>query len=161
LLLLLLSAVLCLLLPRMESYLAFAFSSLSAHDVIMSLSLVIELGRRRLKSSRVQRWQSPSWTRSMTSLSVTSTTVASLSKMRHIYWRSVSPCSCFDHHHVHAGTRAPHGSCEVAGELSLELVPLIDGVLVERLEPDEWGLVQVEWELEALRVIVSTSVFNG
>jgi hypothetical protein len=33
-----------LLLPRMELYLAFALSSWSAHDVIMSLSLVIELG---------------------------------------------------------------------------------------------------------------------
>jgi hypothetical protein len=36
--------------------LAFALSSLSAHEVIMSLSLVMELGRRRPKSSKVQWW---------------------------------------------------------------------------------------------------------
>jgi hypothetical protein len=40
------AARVCLLLPRMESYLAFALSSLSAHYLIMSLSLVIELGWR-------------------------------------------------------------------------------------------------------------------
>jgi hypothetical protein len=38
-------------------------------------------------------------------------------------------------------TRAPHGARKVAGELGLELVPLIDRVLVERLKPVEWGLV--------------------
>jgi hypothetical protein len=54
--LLLLPPVLCLLLPRMESYLAFALSSSSAHEVIMSLIFVMELRRRRPKSSKVQRW---------------------------------------------------------------------------------------------------------
>jgi hypothetical protein len=38
--------VLCLLLARMESYLVFALSSSSTHDVIMSLRLVMELGWR-------------------------------------------------------------------------------------------------------------------
>jgi hypothetical protein len=37
---------LCLLLPRMAPYFAFALSSSSAHEVVMSLSLVIELRRR-------------------------------------------------------------------------------------------------------------------
>jgi hypothetical protein len=55
----------------------------------------------------------------------------------------------------------PHGAREVAGELSLELVPLIDRVLVERLEPGEWGLVQAEGKVEALRVVVATIIFNG
>jgi hypothetical protein len=36
-----------------------------------------------------------------------------------------------DHRQIHVSTRAPHGACEVASELSLELVPLIDRVLVE------------------------------
>jgi hypothetical protein len=72
--------VLCLLLPRMASYLAFALSSSSAHELIMSLSLVMELGRQRPKSLKVQQWWRPSWKRSMISLSVTSTTVACLSK---------------------------------------------------------------------------------
>jgi hypothetical protein len=59
------------------------------------------------------------------------------------------------------GTRAPHGAREFAGELSLQLVPFVDRVLVERLEPSEWGLVQAEGEVEALRVIIASSVFNG
>jgi hypothetical protein len=54
-----------------------------------------------------------------------------------------------------------HGAREVAGQLSLEMVPLIDRVLVERLEPGVWGLVQAEGEVEALRVVIATSVFNG
>jgi hypothetical protein len=66
-----------------------------------------------------------------------------------------------DHRQVHASTRAPHGACEVAGEVSLEMVPLIDRVLVERLEPGEWGLVQAKGEVEALSVVVATSVFNA
>jgi hypothetical protein len=33
--------------------------------------------------------------------------------------------------------------------------------LVERLEPCEWCLVQAEGEVEALGVIVATSVFDG
>jgi hypothetical protein len=66
-----------------------------------------------------------------------------------------------DHCKVHASTRAPHGAREVAGELSLELVPLVDRVHVKRLKPSEWCLVQTEWEVEALRVVVATSVFNG
>jgi hypothetical protein len=37
----------------MESYLAFALSSSSAHEVIMSLSLVMELGQWRPKSLSV------------------------------------------------------------------------------------------------------------
>jgi hypothetical protein len=45
--------------------------------------------------------------------------------------------------------------------MSLELVSLIDRVLVERLEPIEWGLVQAEGEVEALRIVVATSIFNG
>jgi hypothetical protein len=46
--------------------------------------------------------------------------------------------------------RPMHGAREVAGELSLELVPLVDRILVERLEPSEWCLVQAEREVEAL-----------
>jgi hypothetical protein len=55
----------------------------------------------------------------------------------------------------------PHGACEVAGELILELVLLVDRVLLERFEPCKWSLVQTEREVEALRVVVSTSVFDG
>jgi hypothetical protein len=58
-------------------------------------------------------------------------------------------------------TRAPHGTREVAGELFLELVPLVDRVLLERLEPCKWSLVQAEREVEALRVVVATSIFDG
>jgi hypothetical protein len=65
------------------------------------------------------------------------------------------------HSQVHASTRAPHGTCEVAGELFLELVPLVDRVLLERLEPCMWSLVQTEGEVEALCVVVATSVFDG
>jgi hypothetical protein len=35
------------------------------------------------------------------------------------------------HCQVHASTRAAHGACEVAGELFLELVPLVDRVLLK------------------------------
>jgi hypothetical protein len=38
------------------SYLVFALSSSSAHEVIMSLSLVMELGWQRPKSSKVRWW---------------------------------------------------------------------------------------------------------
>jgi hypothetical protein len=62
---------------------------------------------------------------------------------------------------VHASTRATHGAREVAGELRLQLVPLPDGVLVERLEPCKWSLVQAEGKVDALRVVVATSVLNG
>jgi hypothetical protein len=41
------------------------------------------------------------------------------------------------------------------------LVPLIDRVLVERLEPGEWGLVEAEGEVEPLRIVVATNIFNG
>jgi hypothetical protein len=40
-----------------------------------------------------------------------------------------------DHGQVHASTRSAHGAREVAGELLLQLVPLVDRVLVQRLEP--------------------------
>jgi hypothetical protein len=65
------------------------------------------------------------------------------------------------HHQVHASTRASHGAGEVAGELILELVPLVDRVLVERFEPSEWCLVQAERKVEALCVVVATSLFDG
>jgi hypothetical protein len=55
-LLLLLPPVFCLLLPQMASYLALALSSSSAQEVIMSLRWVMELGRRRPKSSKVRQW---------------------------------------------------------------------------------------------------------
>jgi hypothetical protein len=35
-----------------------------------------------------------------------------------------------DHGQVHASTRSAHGAREVAGELLLQLVPLVDRVLV-------------------------------
>jgi hypothetical protein len=54
-----------------------------------------------------------------------------------------------------------HGAREVDGELLLELVPLVDRVLLKRLEPCKWILVQAEGEVEALRVIVATSVLDG
>jgi hypothetical protein len=57
-------------------------------------------------------------------------------------------------------TRASHGACEVAGELHLVLVPLVNRVLLEGLEPCEWSLVQAEREVESLRVVVSTSVLD-
>jgi hypothetical protein len=65
------------------------------------------------------------------------------------------------HSQVRARTRASHGAREVAGELFLELVPLVDRVLLERLEPCEWSLVQTKREVEAPRVIVATSIFDG
>jgi hypothetical protein len=54
-----------------------------------------------------------------------------------------------------------HGAREVAGELLLRLVPLVDRVLVQRLEPCEWGLVQAEGEVEALGVVVAASILDG
>jgi hypothetical protein len=66
-----------------------------------------------------------------------------------------------DHGQVHASTRAAHGAHEVAGELLLQLVPLVDRVLVQRLEPCDWGLVQAEGEVEALGVVVATSFLDG
>jgi hypothetical protein len=65
------------------------------------------------------------------------------------------------HGQAHASTRSAHGAREVAGELLLQLVPLVDRVLVQLLEPCEWGLVQAEGEVEALGVIVATSVLDG
>jgi hypothetical protein len=65
------------------------------------------------------------------------------------------------HSQVHASTRSAHSAREVAGELLLQLVPLLDRVLVQRLEPCERGLVQAEGELEALGVVVATSVLDG
>jgi hypothetical protein len=58
-------------------------------------------------------------------------------------------------------TRASHGACEIAGELMLELVPLDNRVFVKRHEPCEWCLVQAEGKVEALSVIVATSIFDG
>jgi hypothetical protein len=52
-------------------------------------------------------------------------------------------------------------SREVAGELLLQLVPLVDRVLVQRLEPCEWSLVQAEGKVEALGVIVAASILDG
>jgi hypothetical protein len=69
-----------------------------------------------------------------------------------------------------AGRRAAGRGCwaalgqlglEVAGELLLQLVPRVDRVLVQRLEPCEWGLVQTEGEVEALGVIVAARVLDG
>jgi hypothetical protein len=34
-------------------------------------------------------------------------------------------------------------------------------VLVQQLEPCEWGLIQAEGEVEALGVVVATSVLDG
>jgi hypothetical protein len=65
------------------------------------------------------------------------------------------------HYQIHASTRASHGACEVAGELILELVSLVDRVLVERLEPCKWCLVQTKGKVEALSVIFATSIFDG
>jgi hypothetical protein len=42
-----------------------------------------------------------------------------------------------DHGQVHASTRPAHGTREVARELFLQLVPLVDRVLVQRLEACE------------------------
>jgi hypothetical protein len=66
-----------------------------------------------------------------------------------------------DHGQVHASTRSAHGAREVAGELFLQLFPLVDRVLVQRLEPCEWSLVQAEGEVEALGVVVAASVLDG
>jgi hypothetical protein len=52
-----------------------------------------------------------------------------------------------DHGQVHASIQSAHGAREVAGELLLQLVPLVDRVLVQRLEPCEWSLVQAEGEV--------------
>jgi hypothetical protein len=66
-----------------------------------------------------------------------------------------------DHGQVHASTRSAHGAREVDCELLLQLVPLVDRVLVQRLEPCEWCLVQAEGEVEALGVAVAASVLDG
>jgi hypothetical protein len=65
------------------------------------------------------------------------------------------------HIQVHASTRSAHSAREVAGELLLHLVPLVYRVLVQRLEPCEWGLVQTEGEVVALGVVVAASVLYG
>jgi hypothetical protein len=54
-----------------------------------------------------------------------------------------------------------HGARKVVGELLLELVPLVDRALLERLEPCKWSLVQTEGEVEALRIVVATSILDG
>jgi hypothetical protein len=41
------------------------------------------------------------------------------------------------HSQVHASTRSTHGARKVAGELLPQLDPLVDRVLVQRLEPCE------------------------
>jgi hypothetical protein len=51
---LLLSPVLFLPLSRLESNMAIALSSSATHEVIMSLSLLIELGKWRPKSLKVR-----------------------------------------------------------------------------------------------------------
>jgi hypothetical protein len=58
-------------------------------------------------------------------------------------------------------TRAAHGTREVASELLLQLVPIEDRVLVQRLEPSERSLVQAEGEVEAFDVVVAASVLDG
>jgi hypothetical protein len=45
------------------------------------------------------------------------------------------------HGQVHASTRASRGAREVAGELLLELIPLVDRVLFKSLEPCKWSFV--------------------
>jgi hypothetical protein len=65
------------------------------------------------------------------------------------------------HSQVLASTRSAHGAREVAGELLLRLVPLVDRVLVQRLEPCERGLVQAEGEVEALGVVVAANALDG
>jgi hypothetical protein len=65
------------------------------------------------------------------------------------------------HSQVHASTQSAHSAREVAGELLLQLVPLVDRVLVQRLEPCERSLVQAEGEVEALGVVVAASVLDG
>jgi hypothetical protein len=67
----------------------------------------------------------------MTSLSVTSTTVARLSKKRHMFLRMGLALFLLHHCQVHASTRASHSAREVASELILELVQLVDQVLIE------------------------------
>jgi hypothetical protein len=62
---------------------------------------------------------------------------------------------------VHASTRASHGARKVAGEVLLELVPLVNRVLLKGLEPCKWSLVPTEREVEALRIVVATSILNG
>jgi hypothetical protein len=66
-----------------------------------------------------------------------------------------------DHRQVHASARASHGTCKVVGELRLQLVPIVDRVLVKQLEPHECSLVQIKGEVEALVVVVSTSIVDG
>jgi hypothetical protein len=41
------------------------------------------------------------------------------------------------------------------------LVLFVNRVLIERLEPGEWFLVHTEAKVEALCVVVATSVFDG
>jgi hypothetical protein len=53
------------------------------------------------------------------------------------------------HSQVHVSNRAAHSACEVACELLLQLVPLVDRVLHKKLEPCKRSLVQEEGEVEA------------
>jgi hypothetical protein len=71
---------------------------------------------------------------------------ALVEKAPHVLTQGLAPF-LLHHGQVHASTRASHGAREVAGELLLELVPLVDRVLVERLEPCKWSLVQAEREV--------------
>jgi hypothetical protein len=60
-----------------------------------------------------------------------STTVAHLSKKAaHVLVERLT-LLLLDHRQIHVSTRACHGAREVAGELGLQLVPLVDRVLVE------------------------------
>jgi hypothetical protein len=45
------------------------------------------------------------------------------------------------HCQVHASTRAAHSARKVAGELFLQLIPLVDRVLLELLEPCKRGFI--------------------
>jgi hypothetical protein len=69
--------------------------------------------------------------------------------------------------------KAPHVTCARSrpfpaspwpGPCEYPSVPwrkLLNRVLLERLEPCKWSLVQTEREVETLRVVVATSILDG
>jgi hypothetical protein len=115
----------------MASYLALALSSSSAQEVILSLRWVMELGRRRPKSFE--------------GATVVKTVLeevddllvgdvdyggALVEEAPHVLAKGLA-LFLFHHSLVHASTRVAHNAREVAGELFLQLVPLVDRVLFE------------------------------
>jgi hypothetical protein len=130
--------VFCLLLPRMASYLALALSSSSTQEVIMSLRWVMELGEvgdgARAATTEVFEGATVIETvlEEVDDLLVGDVDYggALVEEAPHVLAKGLA-LFLLHHCQVHASTRATHSAREVAGELFLKLVPLVDRVLLE------------------------------